>query len=61
MYIPLSDCVSHALFDYSESETSLLDLTVLLQISPAVNPNPPVRTDSCVIKQTHSHSDTHEV
>ena len=54
-----------ALFDYSESETSLLNLTVLLQTSPAVNANPTVRTDSnlepvwpkpvpdsCVIKQS---------
>ena len=55
-----------ALLDYSESETSLLNPTVLLQTSPAVNANPTVRTDSnldmvwlkktvpdsCVIKQS---------
>ena len=33
-----------ALFDYSESETSLLNPTVLLQTSPAVNANQTVRT-----------------
>ena len=57
--------VVKALFDYSESETSLLNLTVLLQTSPAVNANPTVRMDlnrepvwpklvpdSCVIKQS---------
>ena len=36
---------SRALFDYSKSETSLLDPTVLLQTSPTVNPNSPLRTD----------------
>ena len=54
-----------ALFDYSKSETSLLNQTVLLQTSPAVNANPTMRTDSnlepvwtkpvpdsCVIKQS---------
>ena len=35
-----------ALFDYSESETSLLNPTGLLQTSPIVNANPTVRTDS---------------
>ena len=53
-----------ALFDYSESETSLLNPTVSLLTSPAVNANPTVSTDSnrelvwpklvpdsCVIKQ----------
>ena len=58
-----------ALFDYSESETSLLNPTVLLQTSPAMNANPTVKTDlnlelvwpkpvpaSCVIKQSLSFS-----
>ena len=34
-----------ALFDCSESEISLLNPTILLQPSPAVNANPMVRTD----------------
>ena len=35
-----------ALFNYSESETSLLNPTVLLQTSTTVNASPNVRIDS---------------
>ena len=56
---------SWVLFDSSKSETSLLNPTVSLQTSSAVNANPTVRTDSnlepvwsksvpdsCIIKQS---------